>query len=155
MLEKWGNFADEAMLEERAYVFNCCFLQNPLCEMMMRFNKEYEAIKNYIHDIYNKIQRLNPVIIYLGEQDVAQRITKVSKERDDNWLTDVIEYHTSQGYGKIHGLVGFDGYITCLEERQQIEYKILEELEIPRLILEEPYENWGETYRTIEEFLIG
>lgn len=43
---------------------------------------------------------------------------KVLKERGNDWLNAVIDYHVNQGYGKNKGLLGFEGYIKCLEERQ-------------------------------------
>ena len=38
MINRWQDFAKKASYDEKVYVFNCVFLQNPMCEMMMRFN---------------------------------------------------------------------------------------------------------------------
>lgn len=82
----------------------------------MRFNMEYEDINDYIDSIYERIEELNPVIIYLKNSNIEQRILEVSKEREKDWLKGGIEYHTSQGYGKSGGYVGFKGYVECLKE---------------------------------------
>lgn len=87
---------------------------------MMRFNVSLEEIKEYIKLIYERINRLNPLIADC-------------KKRDSQWLHAVIDYHTSQGYGLAHELVGFDGYVTCLEVRQKLELEILEEIAIRKL----------------------
>ena len=47
MLDKWWEFAANAD-DNTIYVFNCVFLQNPMCETMMRFNFETEKSQAYI-----------------------------------------------------------------------------------------------------------
>lgn len=153
MLNKWAEFCEKAKTTEDIYVFDCCFLQNPLCETMMRFNMKSQDIHNYINSIYERIEILNPVVIYLKNTNIKQRIQDVSKERGNEWLEGVIEYHTSQGYGKSCGYIGFDGYIECLEARQEIELSILKNLNIDKLIIENPFENWDETHTTIKNFI--
>lgn len=37
----------------------------------------------------------------------------------NDWLNAVIDYHTKQRFGKAHNLSGFDGYISCLEDRKK------------------------------------
>lgn len=46
ILEKWKSFVDNADMET-IYVFNCIFLQNPMCETMMRFGMEKEQSEKY------------------------------------------------------------------------------------------------------------
>ena len=41
MLDKWSEFVQAVASDER-YVFNCVFLQNPMCETMMRFGFDTE-----------------------------------------------------------------------------------------------------------------
>ena len=57
------------------------------------------------------------------------------EERGDGWLNAVIDYHVSQGYGKAHGLTGYEGYIICLEERRKRELRILQTVDITSYIL--------------------
>ncbi|MGL4772980.1 MAG: hypothetical protein ACRC2K_05375 [Clostridium sp.] len=155
MLNKWEEFCEEAKNNENIYVFDCCFMQNPLCETMMRFNMEYEEIQAFIGEIYKRIEDLNPVVIYLKNTKIGQRVQEVSKEREKEWLEGVIEYHTSQGYGKAQGYEGFQGYVECLKARQEIELAILNILNINKLIIENPYENWEESYKEIKRFIGG
>jgi hypothetical protein len=153
MLSHWQEFAQQALLEKNTYVFNCCFLQNPLCEMMMRFNFPYYDIQEYIMKIYDHIKDLNPVVIYLENSHVKERVSEIALERDNDWLKSVIDYHTSQGYGKENNLSGFDGYVDCLEKRQQIELKILNSLPIKKVIIKNPYENWDNAHGIISNFI--
>ena len=140
MLDKWREFADTC--EEDRYVFNCVFLQNPMCETMMRFGLEKEVSAEYISEISGIIRPLSPLIVYLKNSEVSESVRKASVERGDEWLNAVIDYHCNGEYGKINNLCGFDGYIAALEERQRRELDILRSLDIESVIINDPQKDW-------------
>lgn len=129
ILEKWRSFTEKSD-KDTVYVFNCIFLQNPMCETMMRFGMDDTASQNYISEISEIIKPLKPIIIYIDQPDVKKAIDRVIDERGTDWLNTVIDYHTSRGYGKENNLFGYEGYIKCLEERKIRELKILQALDI-------------------------
>ena len=143
MLDKWREFAENA---EGGYVFNCVFLQNPMCETMMRFDMTQAQSKAYIAEIAAIIRPLNPFVIYLKTTEPAENIRKAAPSRP-GWLDAVTDYHCNGGYGKAHGLSGFDGYIAALEERQRRELAILEQLDIPHLIVTDAQKDYDAAYR--------
>lgn len=134
ILKKWRSFVDGSD-KDTVYVFNCIFLQNPMCETMMRFGMESAASQQYISEIAEIIRPLHPLIVYIDRPDVKGTVDRVLDERGDDWLEAVIDYHTSQGYGKRHRLSGYEGYIKCLEERKVRELHILQALDIDFLII--------------------
>ncbi|MCI8410556.1 MAG: GNAT family N-acetyltransferase [Lachnospiraceae bacterium] len=129
ILEKWRSFIEKSD-KETIYVFNCIFLQNPMCETMMRFGMEDTASRNYISEIAEIIKSLSPIIIYINHPNVKEVINRILEERGNDWLNAVIDYHISQGYGKQNNLSGYEGYIKCLEERKNRELKILQSINI-------------------------
>lgn len=152
MLDKWQEFVNNRELNT-VYVFNCVFLQNPMCETMMRFNFSKEKSQSYISHILDIIKPLNPKIVYLKNRNIAPSINNAIAERGNDWLNSVVDYHTNGGYGKAHDLKGFDGYIACLEERQKREIDILNSLEVDYTVLENPNCDWDNAYKRIENFI--
>lgn len=140
MLEKWRQFVQEAQ-EDTLYVFNCVLLQNPMCETMMRLGFYEEESRQYIAQIAEIIRPLNPVVIYLKNEDIVESIRKASAERP-GWLDGVIDYHVQGAYGKSIRAEGFEGYIQCLTERQERELRILSTLPVESLVLENPQRDW-------------
>lgn len=134
ILEKWRSFAETAD-RDTVYVFNCVFLQNPMCETMMRFGLECAASQQYISEIAEIIKPLHPYIVYIDRPDVKGTVDRVLEERGRDWLDAVIDYHTSQGYGKQNRLSGYEGYIKCLEERKVRELNILRALGVDHSII--------------------
>lgn len=129
ILEKWHSFIEKSD-KDTIYVFNCIFLQNPMCETMMRFGMKDTASTMYISEIAEIIKPLNPIIVYINQPNIKETINSVLGERGDDWLNAVIDYHISQGYGKQNNLSGYEGYIKCLEERKNRELNILRILDI-------------------------
>ena len=152
MLEKWRSFVRQAAQEDAVSVFNCVFLQNPMCETMMRFDFPREESFSYIAEIHEIIRPLSPKVIYLQNDDIAASVLLAAKERE-GWLDGVIDYHLRGGYGMRTGAKGFEGYIACLAERQSRELDYLKKLEIPSLILPNPQRDWVHAYRQIDRVL--
>lgn len=148
MINRWQDFAKKASHDEIVYVFNCVFLQNPMCETMMRFNFSESESFEYIFKIYQIISSLNPTVIYLKNDDIVDKVKETAKERK-GWLDAVIDYHINGGYGKSIDARGFDGYISCLEERQCRELAILEKLPIKKLIVNNAHRDWKRVYNEI------
>lgn len=134
ILEKWNSFVNNYD-ENTIYIFNCIFLQNPMSETMMKFGLSYNDSLDYISRISEIIKPLNPIIIYIDELNVKSSIDKVVEERGNDWLDYVVEYHTSQGYGKQNNLIGYLGYIECLEERKKRELNILKSIDLDSYII--------------------
>ena len=146
MLDKWRTFAENT---EENYVFNCVFLQNPMCETMMRFDMTQAESAAFIGEIADIIRPLKPFVVYLKTDCIADRIRAALPERGEEWLRAVIDYHCGGAYGKAHALTGFDGYIAALEERQRRELAILKGLGLPYVIAENPQKDWDAAYAEI------
>ena len=148
MLDKWRSFVQNAD-KDSIYVFNCVLLQNPMCETMMRFNFDKELSFEYIRQICKIIKPLNPTVVYLENNEISRSIKGALAERGEEWLNAVVDYHCNGNYGKAHGLSGFEGYISALEERQRRELEFLPQLPVRSVVLTDPQQNWEETYRKI------
>lgn len=151
MLEKWRQFVRNAKANT-TYIFNCVFLQNPMCETMMRFGFPEETSRDYIAAIAGIIAPMNPMVLYLKNEDIADSVRKAAQERP-GWLDAVIAYHVNGGFGRSIAASGFDGYIRCLKERQQRELRILSGLPVETLILENPQRNWPASREILRQAL--
>lgn len=153
MLDRWRQFVAGAVADTR-YVFNCVFLQNPMCETMMRFGFPAEESERYIREIAQIVQPMEPVVIYLYNEDIAASVEKTAGERP-GWLDGVIDYHVNGAYGKSIGAEGFDGYIRCLEERQRRELSMLRRLPVSSLVVRNPQRDWAAARQEIRRFVEG
>jgi hypothetical protein len=152
MLDKWKVFSKQVN-KDKTYIFNCCMIQNPMCETMMRFNFPLSTSKTYIDTIFNIVQELNPLLIYLKVEDVKSRVKEISEKRDKKWLESVISYHQEGKFAKDNDFNGFDGYIKCLEERQKRELEIIDSLKIDKKVILNPFFDWESSLGEIKSFI--
>ena len=151
MLRKWKCFRDSAD-KETIYVFNCVLLQNPMCETMMRFGFSADISFGYISEITDIIKPMKPYVIYLKNTDISSSVKKAAAERN-GWLDAVTDYHVNGEYGKSIAASGFEGYISCLEERQRRELDILSRLGIEYTVIDEPQRDYAAACEKIKEIL--
>jgi len=153
MLDKWRQFVRDAEADA-IHVFNCVLLQNPMCETMMRFNMTEVESAAHIRQIAEIIAPLCPTVIYLHNDDIAESVRLASANRP-GWLDAVIDYHVNGGYGRSIGASGFDGYIACLAERQRREERILHELPLRSITLNNPQRDWAGAHANLAVLLAG
>lgn len=152
MLEKWRVFAENEGARGH-YVFNCVFLQNPMCESMLRFDLPLSESAAMIGEIAEIIAPLKPFVVYLQTDDISARIESVRAERGEEWLHAVIDYHCGGAYGRANGLTGYEGYLAALRERQTRELAILEGLDLPYAVIPDASADWSAAYAKILEAL--
>ena len=63
-----------------------------------------------ISKIVAKNKPLDPTVIYLKSDNIAERVKETATERD-GWLESVIDYHVNGAYGKSIKAEGFDGFV--------------------------------------------
>ncbi len=149
--QRWQRFAEAAATGHTVYIFECCFLQNPLTMLLGRHNEPVSAAESFVLELADVVGELRPCLIYLHPGEVRATLTKIARERPSEWLDFVIAYHTQQGHGQAQGWQGFDGLVQFYEMRQAIELSLLSRLPFSHLLVE--HNNWTQNQEYIATFL--
>jgi hypothetical protein len=128
--DKWQRFVEQAMKGNQTYIFECCFIQNPVTIGMIKYGASQEVVMNYVKLLAEIIEPLNPVLIYVDQQDLSQSFKKAVQERAKEWSDSFMDYYNNQDYGKIHGAQAIEGTLAVLEARIQLESSIFNALDI-------------------------
>ncbi|WP_242266694.1 hypothetical protein [Bacillus cereus group sp. BfR-BA-01518] len=129
---KWQNFAEIALEDDKVYIFECCFIQNPLTIGMIKYGEQKEKIINYVMKVAKIIENLNPMLFYVEQDNLEFSFRKALKERNPEWATGIVDYYTNQGYGKEHNHSGVEGAIKVLEARRNLELEIFDMLKMKK-----------------------
>ncbi|MFV5173945.1 hypothetical protein [Bacillus cereus] len=129
---KWQNFAEIALEDNKVYIFECCFIQNPLTIGMIKYGEQKEKIINYVMKVAKIIGNLNPMLFYVEQDNLEFSFRKALKERNPEWATGIVDYYTNQGYGKEHNHSGVEGAIKVLEARRNLELEIFDMLKMKK-----------------------
>lgn len=135
---RWADFAaaEAQRTEPRTVVFECCFLQNAVSKLVLQHDLGEETVARHLQAIAGSILPLQPLVVYLRTPDVRTTLDQASRERSPQWLSSVIRYYTTQGYGRGHGLFGYEGLVRALERRQEMELRLLNRLPIRSVALD-------------------
>lgn len=137
--------------ENNTYVLNCVLLQNPMCEIMFRFDFTEQESEAYIREICQTLEGIEVTVIYLKSSEMEQNVRRALPERGEEWLNAVIDYHVNSAYGRRKKLEGFEGYIRALEDRQERELRILERLPVRAMVIDNPSQDWEKAYELIKK----
>jgi len=128
ILKKWEAFVAQALIANTTYIFECCFLQNPLTMGLIKYDLTEATLQAYIERIATIITPLQPVLVYVDQQDVERSFRKALQERPTEWADGFVSYYTEQAYGVNHSLLGVEGTIAILRERKALEHQLLKTL---------------------------
>lgn len=130
--EKWNDFAEIALEDNKLYVFECCFIQNPLTIGMVKYGEQKEKIMNHVMKVAKIIENLNALLVYVEQDNIERSFKKSLAERSPEWSAGIVDYYTNQGYGKEHHHSGVNGTIKVLEARRNLELELFDNLNMKK-----------------------
>jgi hypothetical protein len=134
--DKWAAFAKKAQSEDKTYIFECAFIQNPVTAAMIKYNAPKAEVIRYVNQLATLIEPLNPVLVYVNQVDSERSFRKAIDERPKAWINSFIDYYTAQGYGLARGFSGLDGTLEVLHARKNLEFEIIDQLAIKKEIID-------------------
>jgi hypothetical protein len=137
--QNWKEFSKKAQSENKVYIFECCFIQNPISVGMVKYAAEKETIINYIKGLAQSVENLDPILIYVDQADLDYSFKKAVQERPKDWYEGFVNYYTKQGYGKDNELDGLEGTLKVLKARKEVEMEVLSQLEMKKHIVLNDY----------------
>lgn len=137
--ENWKSFAQNAQNGNKVYIFECCFIQNPLTVGMVKHDAEKETIVNYVMGLAKSVEGLNPILLYVDQADLDYSFKKAVQERPKEWYEGFVNYYTKQGYGKENELEGLEGTLTVLKARKALEMDVFSQLDMKKHIILNDY----------------
>ncbi|PAE26288.1 MULTISPECIES: hypothetical protein [Bacillaceae] len=153
--QKWDRFARQAENSNKVHIFECCFIQNPITVGMIKYGAPQTKILDYVLALEHSVKKLNPMLIYINQDNVDYSFKKAIKERPKSWSEGFINYYTQQGYGKQNHLSGEEGTIKVLQARRQAEEEILKKLSIRKTIINNSAYDEHSHKTALENFLIN
>lgn len=136
ILERWRSFVNNHSEGDTVFVFECCFIQNPITVSMIKNNSAKDVTMRHIKRLEEIIDSLEPILIYVKQKDIGKSFAKAVSERPKAWFEGFKDYYTNQGYGLHNKLTDVDGIVQILEARSALELDVYESLEITKYVIE-------------------
>lgn len=153
LLERWSYFVESVLKDNGTHIFECCFIQNPITVSMLRDNSSKEITVNYIKRLAKIITPLNPILLYVDQNNVEGSFLKVIKDRSNEWLEGFIYYYTEREFGKTKKMKGIDGTIEVLNLRKKLEMEIFDLLNMEKFIVDNSLYDYDKTKVEVSNIL--
>ena len=140
-LRRWSKFAEQALLNDNIYIFECAFLQNHIFELLGVYEKSDEEIYLYLKSLLETVKSLSPSIVYIEPSSVEDIIIQAANERKSpegsgpDWIDEVANWVSNMNFGKSHNLKGIEGVFYFCKERLRIDKLMIEKLNVPVTII--------------------
>lgn len=134
--KRWERFGQAMLSRTETTILECCLLQNPLTVGMIKCGSSKEENIGFVLELASIAKELNPLVIYVDQQDVDYSFRKAVSERPQEWSEGFIQYYTTQGFGSTQPYAGLEGTIEVLKARGELEKEILSRLELNKMILD-------------------
>ncbi|MEI4463773.1 hypothetical protein SZL87_15215 [Exiguobacterium indicum] len=85
ILEKWKAFVSAATESDVTYIFECCFLQNPLTVGLIKHDLHETVLQDYVERLATIVSPLRPTIIYVDQSEVEKSFRKALRGRPTEW----------------------------------------------------------------------
>jgi hypothetical protein len=156
---RWQDFTTWALAGDSTFIFECCFLQNPLTVLLAKHNLDAAEAAAHIRRLVEITHPLEPILIYLDPPDIRATLEEAARNRPQEWLAFVTAYITGQAWGSANrrsGETGFDGLLRFYAMRRDLEKDLFAQL-LPlsthKLWLDNAGLDWAHTTRQVAEFL--
>ena len=140
-LRRWSKFAEQALLNDNIYIFECAFLQNHIFELLGVYEKSDEEIYLYLKSLLETVKSLSPSIVYIEPSSVEDIIIQAANESKSpegsrpDWIDEVANWVSNMNFGKSHNLKGIEGVFYFCKERLRIDKLMIEKLNVPVTVI--------------------
>ncbi|MDF2474355.1 MAG: hypothetical protein K0R21_2137 [Anaerocolumna sp.] len=151
--QKWSEYVGETADNSNIGIFDCSFIQNPVNAFLLLLNEDSTVIHEFYKDLFKIIGSLNPILIYLKQDNVETTFNRVFNSRPEKWGKFIVDYICNSEYGNENGLSGVEGVIKYLKNRQSIEDEVFEYYPYKKLLINNSDFNLSKVKDTVCNFL--
>ncbi len=127
----WEKFSKNYK-DDKLYLYGGAFLQNHFEILYLRYGLSKVEMMDYFKALIKTLKPLNPLIVYIKQQNIKQTIDLTAKKRTKeqtngykDWIDMVIDSFDSLPLAKAKGYTGLEGAYRFYEDEQQFELELL------------------------------
>ena len=149
---KWHAYVAGAQATEQVTLVDGQLFHGNLTSLFL-LEAAPSMIAGYCREIVGSLTPLSPHLVYFRQDDVAAAIRAISAERGTAWVDYQTNWKLTAPYAVRRGLTGLDGLIALYRAYRALTDQLFDELDIPKLCIENSRREWPEYDRLIDQFL--
>jgi hypothetical protein len=150
--QKWRTFVTRARQSHRIYVFDGQLFHGDFTSLFL-MNCSSVQLSQYMQEVLQLAQPLQPMMIYLYQRDVANALERMGRQRGEGWITYQVDWKTNSPYCQEHGLCGKAGWISLYKEYRALTDTCFNQITLRKLAIENSTGQWDEYLGKILDFI--
>lgn len=151
-LARWARFAADLRAGDETLIVDSC-LFGYLTWSLFPFEVPEGEIAAYVSAVLRLLAPLDPVVIYLRQDDVAHSLERLGARRGEELARAYIARATGSPYGRRRGLAGFAGLVAYWTAYRDLTDRLFAALDCPAVAIETTAGDWGAYQRRAAAFL--
>jgi hypothetical protein len=152
MFQKWPAFVQSVQATDEVVVIEAAFFNN-LIETLFTHNVETAAILAGYDRLQALLAPVNPVLIYLVQDDVPQALRRNYANRGEGFVQFVIDLVAQTPYAQKHNLTGYEGTFTFWQDFVNLTNTLFAQTRFGKLRIENSAGEWERYNREVVAFL--
>lgn len=141
-LARWERFAAEAARGAAVPVLDGQLFHGDLTNLFL-MEAGFEELAAYCEAVARAIAALDPLVVYLWQQDVERAIDVVCAERGADWVRYQVDWKLASPYAKRRRLAGQAGLAALYRDYRRVTDALFERLPLDKLAIENSARDWA------------
>jgi len=147
-LARWTAFVEGTQTDTAIPVLDGQLFHGDLTHLLLMEAGASLAL-GYVQNLSKVIAPLNPLVIYLWQQDVEKAVRTVCEERGPEWINYQVNWKLAAPYCLRKGFVGLDGLISLYRDYRRLTDDLFQQLPLAKLAIENSGKDWPAYERRI------
>jgi hypothetical protein len=147
-LARWTAFVEHTQSHVEIPVLDGQLFHGDLTHLFL-MEADTALLFGYIRKLAAVIAPLNPFVLYLRQDDVAEAVRTVCTDRGPEWIDYQVNWKLAAPYCARRGFVGLDGLISLYCDYRRLTDCLFQELPLAKLAIENSGRDWRAYERRI------
>jgi hypothetical protein len=147
-LARWTAFVEHTQSNAEIPVLDGQLFHGDLTHLLL-MEADASLVFEYVQNLAKVIAPLNPLVIYLWQQDVEEAVRTVCEERGPEWINYQVNWKLAAPYCMRKGFVGLDGLISLYRDYRRLTGDLFQQLPLAKLAIENSGKDWPAYERRI------
>jgi len=152
MIVLWSDFVQRALQEPFVSVIESRLWQNTGLYMFMS-ETEVDDIVDFSHTVYQALNPLSPVLIYLDQDNTETALRRMYAARGEAWMEQTLEETLPYPWFQSRDIRDFVGWVQFFVAWRQVAERLFADWPHRKIRILNPHEDWAGAYEKMHTFL--
>lgn len=151
-VSRWRSFAEEVRLGPAVPVLDGQLFHGDLTNLFL-MEASFDEIDAYCESLAHVIGPLNPLVVYLRQENVERAVRTVCAERGEAWVKYQVDWKLKGPYAVRRNLVGLEGLISLYQDYRLMTDALFDRLTLDKMVVENSERDWARYNQQVLERL--